>query len=130
MLYGNFKQVFRSQLLVRTLLTSDDCTCSSTLINEFRRTVVSNRCLSVIRWRGSRGTLRLRCPSGLCKAGGMADRRGATIYSDVQLLISAKVVSYLLQALWSIHQNMLSCPSSLIKMPIRVLALAFDLCAL
>jgi hypothetical protein len=122
----------KSQLLVWTLLTSEDCTCSLTLMNKFPSTVVSDRCLSVIRGRGSRGTLRLRCLSGLCKAGGMADRRGATIYSSVQLRISAKVVGaasllkhpskYKICSPWS---------SPLIKMPIiRVFALAFDLCAL
>ncbi len=95
MLCGYFKQVFCFQ--VSTACSNSAYqrwlyTCSSTLINKFPSTVASKQCLFVIRGRGSRGTLRLRCPSGLRKAGGMADRRGATIYSSVQLRISAKVV--------------------------------------
>ncbi len=54
---------FRFQLLAcpdygPTLLTSDDCTCSSTIIKEFPSNVVSGLCLSVNRLRGSRGMLR------------------------------------------------------------------------
>ncbi len=63
------------------LLTSDDCTCPSTLIIEPSKHCWSRPIPSVNRGWGSSGALRLGCPPGPVKAGGTAGRRGHTPYS-------------------------------------------------